>query len=509
MKYLRLSFLFVCGLIIFSSCQKELSYEAGLGKGSLKKDISGGCLPFNVNGTYQKDTILRAISNYVDVQVDISQLGSYTVKTDTVNGYSFSGAGVANVTGLNTVRLIGSGKPIAAGVDMFTVKFDTSVCQFNVTVTGAGGGGGSTAAVFTLVGTPNACTGATQTNNFYATVQTSTSNYVDIKVNVTTAGTYTITAPSVNGVSFSSTGSLAVGATQTIRLLASGTPTAAGTIQYALNTSSPASNCGFSLTVQAAPTAASFTFDCSIPQFFGTYQAGAPTAGDSVIIKVTSIAGGSYSISSTTVNNVSFSGSGVLAASPNPQNVTLFASAGPATASGPFTYTITGTGGTGVCSITQSYLPAPVSNGTLSFNIGSVIKTFNFSNGADTSFQSFPPPAPPGNFYVLSFGGDGTASSTNDIIDITIGKPPPYFTNNTTYTVNDFLQSIGVNVTYTDSAGVDYTASTDGTTQNPAFSVTITSITPTNVKGTFTGPVKNMAGATITITNGAFDLPLQ
>jgi hypothetical protein len=141
MKYIRLSFL-LCGLtFLIASCQKELSYEAGLGKGTLKKDVTGECLPVNINGSYQKDTLLKPIVNFVDVQVSASEVGSYSIKTDTINGYSFSGAGVFAVQGLNTVRLIGAGTPIAAGFDMFTVKFDTSVCQFNVTVIGSGGGG--------------------------------------------------------------------------------------------------------------------------------------------------------------------------------------------------------------------------------------------------------------------------------------------------------------------------------------------------------------------------------
>ena len=134
MKYFRLTFLLCCLVFLISSCQKELSYEAGLGRGTLKKDATGECLPFVVNGNYQQDTVLKAISNYVDIQVNTSEIGSYFIKTDTVNGYSFSAAGVFNVVGLNSVRLIGAGKPLAGSFDMFTVKFDTSVCNFNVTV---------------------------------------------------------------------------------------------------------------------------------------------------------------------------------------------------------------------------------------------------------------------------------------------------------------------------------------------------------------------------------------
>ncbi len=513
MKYFRLPFLLFGITFLIASCQKELSYEAGLGKGTLKKDVTGECLPVTVNGTYQKDTILKSLIHFVDIQVNASEVGSYAIKTDTINGYSFSGAGFFAVQGLNTVRLIGAGKPIAPGFDMFTVKFDTSVCQFAVAVTGSGGGGGSPAAVFTLVGSTTTCTGAIQTNNFYATLPTNSTNKVDIKVDVTTGGTYTISTPLVNGVSFSANGNVGVGANQTITLFANGgTPTVAGSFPYALSTTSPASNCGFNLTVQAAPTPATYTFECpSNPTFFGTYQAGVSTSGDSVRINITSSAGGSYNITTSTTsspNGVTFTGSGVLTASPNPQSVTLFASGTPGIA-GPFTYSLTGTGVPSTCTFTQTYSPASTTNGTIKFNIGTVVKTFNFANIADTSFIPLPAPAPPGNYYILSLAGDAAASPSQEAFTLDLIKSAPYFTNGTTYTVNQFLQTIVLNATYTDNSGDVYSAGTDGTTQNSPFSVTITSITTTKVIGTFSGPLKNMAGTIITTTNGTFDLPLQ
>jgi len=498
----------MCGLIIFTSCQKELSYEAGLGKGSLKKDASGECLPVNINGSYKTDTLLKALVNYVDIQVNVSDVGSYSMKTDSVNGYSFSAAGVFAAQGLNTVRLIGSGKPIAAGTNMFTLKFDTSVCQFSVTVTGAGGGGGGggTQAAFTLVGSPSTCTGAMQTNNYYATVQTSTSNYVDIKANVTTAGTYTITVPSVNGVSFSSTGSLTVGTTQTIRLLASGTPTAAGSIQYALNTSSPASNCGFSLIVQAAPIPAAFTFECpSNPTFFGIYQAGQSTVGDSVKINITSIAGGSYSITTSTTTNsngVIFSGSGVLPPSPNPQSVTLYSSGTP-TAAGPFTYTITGQSVTSTCTFNQTYSSAPVPTGdSITANINGVHYTFNDTPTA-LSITNM-------GVTLLTINGFGTSSSTNDEISVFVSANGPITPGSYNVNTIPFPTAGG---TYTDPSGNNtYITSFTATAQTNPLTIVIQTISATRVKGTFSGRFYDNNGSGpgfVTATNGTFDVPIQ
>lgn len=508
MKYLRVSFLLFGFAFLIVSCQKELSYEAGLGKGTLKKDATGGdCLPVSVNGNYIKDTLLKPTINFVDIQISVSEVGSYAIKTDTINGYSFNGAGFFTVQGLNTVRLIGYGKPLVSGFDMFTVKFDTSVCQFSVAVTSAGGGG-NTSAVFTLVGSPTSCTGATQSNNFYTTVPTNSSNTVNIKVDVTTAGSYTITTPLVNGVSFSATGSLGVGTNQSITLLANGgTPTATGSFPYTLTTTTPASNCGFNLTVQAAPTPATYTFECpSNPTPFGTYQAGLSTSGDSVKINVTSIGGGSYNITTSTTtssNGVTFTGSGVLPASPNPQSVTLFASGTPS-AEGQYTYTLTGSGVTSTCTFMQTYSAAPLPpNGSITAFINGSTTAATFNTGADGLYTVQMGVAS------LNIGGDSTAASNSAKLLLscfnTGGTINPGSNYNSTSHTN-----LGV-IQYDASNGNSYIASINGGT----LSITITSITttaPLRVKGTFTAVCKDNGGAgpnSVTFTGGAFDVPYQ
>jgi hypothetical protein len=136
MKLLRSFLLFLSAAFIIVSCQKELSFEEGTARGTLKEDATGECLPATVVGSYKRDTLLNT-SNYVDIQVDITQTGTYVIKTDTLNGYSFSATGVAAVAGLNTIRLQASGRPVAAALDVFRVKFDTTSCEINIVVTGS------------------------------------------------------------------------------------------------------------------------------------------------------------------------------------------------------------------------------------------------------------------------------------------------------------------------------------------------------------------------------------
>lgn len=140
MKLLRFIPLLLLAVIVVTSCQKELGYDEGNAAGTLQEDGTGECLPILINGTYKKDTLLRS-SNYVDIQVNLTSTGAYTILTDTVNGYSFSATGQAAVTGLQMIRLQASGRPIAPSIDVFTVKFSGTDCQFNVIVTGTGGGG--------------------------------------------------------------------------------------------------------------------------------------------------------------------------------------------------------------------------------------------------------------------------------------------------------------------------------------------------------------------------------
>lgn len=139
-----LSFVSVFLLLFLVSCQKEKSFEQGIiSKGSLQ-DNFGDCLTKTINGVYTATKSL-ADTNYIDVEVDVTQTGRYTIYTDTVNGYFFRGAGVFSAIGANTVRLKGFGTPGSEGINDFVVFYDSSFCNVSVTVVpDAGGGGGGT-----------------------------------------------------------------------------------------------------------------------------------------------------------------------------------------------------------------------------------------------------------------------------------------------------------------------------------------------------------------------------
>lgn len=133
-----ISFTFLAAILF--SCQKEVSYEQGqTSKGSLQSS-SGDCLPKTVNGNYTTGKALND-SNSLDVTVIVTRTGRYSISTDSVNGYYFKGTGNFTAVGSSMVRLKGYGKPVAAGINTFTVVYDSSACSIAVTVTP----GGSTA----------------------------------------------------------------------------------------------------------------------------------------------------------------------------------------------------------------------------------------------------------------------------------------------------------------------------------------------------------------------------
>ena len=246
---IKISSLLIVTSVLFMACQKETSFEKGSSTasvGSLSFDASGNCLGAVVSGTYFKDTAIKA-SNYVDVSVQVDTVGTYIVSSDTVNGYYFKATGSFTATGAQTVRLIGGGKPLAAGTNIFTVTYNGTVCEFTVTVTAVTPPGGSS--VFTI-----ACTGATPAGTYVAGTALTAANTITLNVNVTNTGSWSVTtAPAVNGIIFSGTGTFTTTGTQTIILTGSGTPAAAGTNTHTVTGGTGA--CTFQSTVTAVAIA--------------------------------------------------------------------------------------------------------------------------------------------------------------------------------------------------------------------------------------------------------------
>lgn len=355
----------VMGIIAFIfSCQKELSFDPnGPSQGTLKEDAGNNCLPSTVNGLYQKDSVLNT-THYMDVQVNVAIIGVYEIKSDTVNGFSFKASGKFGIKGLNTIRLYGSGKPLAAGITFFTITYNNTSCTISVNVTGPGTG----TAVFTLAGAPGTCSGALVNGIYQAGVALNATNTVDLQVNVTTPGTYNIAAASVNGMLFTGSGLFSTTGINVVTLTGAGTPLLAGV--FNATATNGTNSCTYSITViPAAGGSALFTLNgapgaCAGATVNGTYTAGtALTASNTVTVQVTVATIGTYNITTNTDNGISFSGTGTFTTL-GVQAVTLTGTGTPA-AAGTNNFTATA----GVSSCTFSVTTTPGGGGTGAFTL--------------------------------------------------------------------------------------------------------------------------------------------
>lgn len=495
MKHLRLFTLFVATMVVALSCQKEYSLEDGStpAAGTLKADAFSNCLPSQVIGNYKVDSALTA-ANYIEVQVNFTVPGSYNILSDTINGYSFRGSGQVPVPGLQTVKLLGAGKPIASGLNYFAIKYDTSICYIEVTVTGT-----LIPAGYTLGLSAGNCTGVVLNGTYQALVPANASNTAQVDVNVSSIGSYFIGTNQVNGVTFSKFGTFTTTGPQKVTLTANGTPAAPGNSVYTIT--GQTNNCNFSVTYGAAPPPAAYSLQgnpgaCTAAAVNGTYAAGsAMGANNTVTIQANVTSAGLYSVTTTAVNGMTFSATGAFAGT-GVQPIVLKGTGTPV-ASGNFTFNPTGTGPGCTFSVTVG----AASNDFITCKIDGVFTTFNVNTNA-TIDQT-------GGFPALLIDGSATTSfmpGVSLVLAKAVGGP----ITAATYTVNQAASGIGLTFNYRDAGGVDYMAITNPTlTQNPAFTVVITSITAAKVVGTFTGPLKNnngMGPGIRNITEGKFDL---
>ena len=233
----------VAVLLFLFSCQKEIHFDF-ISEGELVKDAGNNCKPAVVNGNFIAGRDLTE-NDQIDVEVHFTAIGSYTITTDTVNGYSFKAEGNAKDTGVVNIKLSRHGKPTITGNDQFIIAYGTSTCTTSVSVLN-----GANPASFTLEGAPDSCIIDTVIGGYIKGIAADTSSHVIIAVNVTTPGIYSVNTNSVNGYSFSSSGIFSSAGIQTISLVASGTPVNAGTDVFTVTAGS--STCTFSIAVLSA-----------------------------------------------------------------------------------------------------------------------------------------------------------------------------------------------------------------------------------------------------------------
>ena len=244
------------GLLIFNTTTKCLDLYTGEvwiefcaneGSTDVVHNIGSGgsCNNSGIYGIYEIGTPLT-VTDSVQIEVNVISIGAWSMSTNTVNGYSFSGSGTYTTPGLQLVTLNGSGTPLIAQTDNFTVtaNMDGGTCTFDVTVANN---------VAHNIGSGGSCNNTSVNGSYETGIPLTGANNVQIEVDVTKIGDWSMSTNTVNGYGFSGNGSYSVTGTQMVTLDGSGTPVLAQTDNFTVTANNSGGTCTFDVTVQSPP----------------------------------------------------------------------------------------------------------------------------------------------------------------------------------------------------------------------------------------------------------------
>jgi hypothetical protein len=198
------------------------------------------------------------------------------------------------------------------------------------------------------------CKPVTVSGAYIPGTQLAGANTVQVQVTVAAVGAYTIFSDTLNGVSFSTSGTFTTTGVQTVILNGTGNPVSAGDQNFIINYGT--SQCSFKVSfgVPATGTLGGGGGACTPFVVAGNYQQGITlNVSNTVQLQVTIVAPGTYNITSTSSNGVTFSGSGTFP-STGVQTVIL---TGIGTPTGQGTQNYSVSFGPSTCSFSINFLP--------------------------------------------------------------------------------------------------------------------------------------------------------
>jgi len=203
-------------------------------------------------------------------------------------------------------------------------------------------------------GTTGDCLGSVVKGTYKVDTTLTDSNYVDVKVDVTTAGDYRVSTDTINGFYFSATGVFTATGENTVRLQGNGRPQTVGTNIFTVTYDS--TQCTFSVTALPGASGGTAVYtlqgapnNCNPGTTQGTYAAGIATnSSNTATVNVDVATVGTYAIVTTAVNGVTFTASGTFSG-PGAQAIVLNANGIP-TVEGSFPILVTV--GSTTCSFT-------------------------------------------------------------------------------------------------------------------------------------------------------------
>jgi hypothetical protein len=332
---LSASLLLLLGAFFFITCAREYSYEGGNGSAAYTLvGAPGDCTGAIPMGTYYKG-VAAGPADTIQLQAHVTKTGTYNLSTNSADGIRFSGTGSFIDTGFQLITLKASGTPSSEGSFVFTASI-ISGCSFTVVVSKAP----VIMAGFTLAGAPNNCASPFINGSYVAGITLTSANTAIVQVTVTSVGPYTLKTDTIDGISFSKSGTFTTTGNQNVTLVATGTPETPANISFAL--SGAASDCRLNLAVVNPEPLATYVLESGLNicthTVSGTYTSNTPlNSSNTVSVRVYVTVLGNFTISTAPLNGMVFTYTGSFTTL-GAQNVILKGSGTPVSA-GTFTFT--------------------------------------------------------------------------------------------------------------------------------------------------------------------------
>lgn len=166
---------------------------------------AGSCTNFVLgSGTYNSGIVMAA-NNTVTLEINVAKTGNWNIISNTTpnNGVTFSGSGVFQNLGANSVTLTAQGTPnnTVDVTKIYSVTASNTNCNFNVNFIAP-----SLFSTYMI-----SCGGIAFTGSYIASYPLNDLNTIRLIANATTSGAYSITTNLQNGVKFTGSGNLNVG----------------------------------------------------------------------------------------------------------------------------------------------------------------------------------------------------------------------------------------------------------------------------------------------------------
>lgn len=160
------------------------------------------CSDIKPHGTYIEETSVTP-NEYLSVTLNVTKEGSYTLTVTSGNGYSFYVTGVAMEKGPLTVRIPAQGQPVNVGWDNLTIEgFELADnCEPKNQVV-------SNVAEYSIN-----CNSIVVNGRYQKGKALTGTNTITVNINISKAGSYYISTPVTNGISFEGRGDVTPGIT--------------------------------------------------------------------------------------------------------------------------------------------------------------------------------------------------------------------------------------------------------------------------------------------------------